>query len=114
MTGKMIAYCGLDCAGCKAYIATQSGDAKALAKVAEEWSKAFGATLTAESIMCDGCKGNGRKIAHCAECEVRACAREMGVPNCAHCGEYACETLTAFLAHAGEAKTTLETIRRTL
>jgi len=114
MSERMIAYCGLDCAGCKAYLATQSGDAAALAQVAAEWSKAFGVSLTAENIACDGCQADGRKIPHCATCEVRACAIEMGVPNCAYCKSYGCETITAFLAQAGEAKTTLETIRRTL
>jgi len=114
MSEKMIAYCGLDCAKCKSYVATQSGDDAALAKIAAETSKAFGVSLTAESVACDGCQSNGRKIPYCAECKVRACAIEMGVPNCAHCGDYGCEIITAFLANASEAKTTLETIRRTL
>jgi hypothetical protein len=114
MPGKMIAYCGLDCAGCKAYIATQANDSKALAQVAEEWSKAFGATLTADSVICDGCTADGRKIGHCAECEIRACAVERGVANCAHCEDYGCEKLSAFLAQAPNAKANLESIRRSL
>lgn len=114
MSEEMIAYCGLTCTDCKAYIATQKNDVEALRKMAEEASKSFGMTLMAEDAMCDGCLGNGRKIGYCNTCEVRACAMDAGILNCAHCDDYGCEVITAFLAHSEEAKTTLETIRRAL
>ncbi|MBM3297286.1 MAG: DUF3795 domain-containing protein, partial [Candidatus Aminicenantes bacterium] len=34
---KIIAYCGLVCSDCPAYIATQAGDKPALDKVVEQW-----------------------------------------------------------------------------
>ncbi|MBN1875577.1 MAG: DUF3795 domain-containing protein, partial [Anaerolineae bacterium] len=34
---KIIAYCGLNCAECPAYLATQANDMEALEHVAEEW-----------------------------------------------------------------------------
>ena len=38
---KIVAYCGLVCTGCPAYVATQADDRAALEKVAAEWRKAF-------------------------------------------------------------------------
>ena len=53
---KLIAYCGLDCAKCPAYVATQSGDPAELERVAAEWREAFNMPdLTVESLICDGC-----------------------------------------------------------
>ena len=36
--------------------------------------------------------------------QIRACALERGVVNCAHCADYACDKLRAFWAHAAEAQ----------
>lgn len=114
MTEKMIAYCGLACTECPAYVATQANDMAALAKLAESWSKEFNASLKAEDCLCDGCLGTGRQIGHCSQCEIRACAVGRGAANCAHCDDFGCEKLTGFWAVAPEAKTTLEAIRETL
>lgn len=114
MSEKMIAYCGLVCSDCPGYIATQKNDQEALKKVAEMWSKEFGANLKAEDCICDGCMTDGRKIGHCSECDVRLCAVGRGVANCAHCDDYGCETITGFWKMAPDAKTTLEAIRRAL
>ena len=111
---KIIAYCGLNCSECPAYVATQSGDPAALERVAAQWREAFNMPdLTAESVICDGClqKDGGRLSGYCATCAIRACAVERGVVNCAHCADYACDKLTAFWAHAPEAQATLEQIR---
>ena len=35
----MIAYCGLDCSKCGAFLATQANDDALRAKTSEEWSK---------------------------------------------------------------------------
>lgn len=119
MAEKMIAYCGLVCSECPAYIATQSDDMEALGRVAAQWSKEFNATLAAADCICDGCLSDSeRLIGHCSECKVRACAIGRGVINCAHCDDYArpggCEKITAFFTFAPDAKTTLEEIRATL
>ena len=113
---RIIAYCGLICTDCPAYIATQADDQAALEKVAAQWREAFNAPdITADSIICDGCLGEaGRKCGHCAECEIRACAVERGIVNCAHCAEYACDKLKGFFGFAPEAQAVLDEIQRSL
>jgi len=111
---KMISACGLDCAACDAYIATQAGDAAAVARVAEQWSKQFGADIPAEAAWCDGCiPGGERQCGHMPECEIRACVVEKGFENCAGCADYACDTLQKFFAMPGTeaARATLESLR---
>jgi hypothetical protein len=109
----MIAYCGLTCTECPAYIATQADDRAGLERVAAQWRAEFNAPdITIESIMCDGCLGTaGRKCGHCAECEMRACAMALNLANCAHCADYACEKLEGFFAFAIDARATLDGIR---
>jgi hypothetical protein len=99
-------------------VATQSGDPAELERVAAEWREAFNLSdLTAESVICDGCLPNtagGRLSGYCTICPIRACGVERGVVNCAHCADYACDKLTAFLAQAPKAQATLEQIRASL
>jgi hypothetical protein len=118
---KIIAYCGLVCTDCPAYIATQADDRDALERVAAQWREEFNAPeITADSIICDGCLGNdgGRLSGYCSVCEIRACGVARGVVNCAHCAEYArqggCEKLEGFFAHAPDARTVLDEVRRGL
>ncbi len=112
---KIIAYCGLVCTDCPAYIATRNDDQEGLKKVPEQWSKEFKATLAPEDCLCDGClTSTGRQISHCSECEIRACSIEKNVRNCAHCSDYSCQKLEKFFSFSPEAKTTLEGIRRIL
>ena len=90
---KIIAYCGLNCSECPAYIATQSGDPAALEKVAAQWREAFNMPdLTAESVICDGClqTNAGRLSGYCATCAIRACAVERGFLTCAECDIFPC------------------------
>jgi hypothetical protein len=110
---KMIAYCGLVCTDCPGYVATQADDREALERVAAQWREEFNApNLTVESVICDGCLGTaGRKCGHCAECEIRACALELGVANCAHCPDYACDKLEGFFGFVPEARATLDGVR---
>jgi hypothetical protein len=110
---KIIAYCGLVCIDCPAYIATQADDQAALEKVAAQWREAFNAPdITADSIICDGCLGDaGRKCGHCADCEIRACGVERGVANCAHCADYACAKLEGFFGFVPDARVVLDQIR---
>ncbi|MGD2206413.1 MAG: DUF3795 domain-containing protein, partial [Anaerolineae bacterium] len=63
----------------------------------------------------DGCLGTaGRKCAHCAECEIRACAMALNVANCAHCADYGCEKIEGFFGFVPEARATLDGIRAEL
>ena len=109
---RIIAYCGLVCDECPAYQATQADDNEARARIAAEWSEAFGADMKVENINCDGCLGEGgRKLGYCSICEIRACAIERSVENCAHCSDYACEPLKGFLKGAPAAQALLDGMR---
>lgn len=110
-----MAYCGLDCVNCPAYLATQSGDMVALARVAARWSSDTGMDITTESILCDGCKsGSERMNTFCGVCAIRDCAERRGLFTCAHCEEYPCERLADFPAYEAEGKAHLDKIRKTL
>ncbi len=110
-TPELMAYCGLDCAACSAYIATQANDMPALTTLAQEW---FEGSTDHTIIMCDGCKSDQRIMKWCRECPTRASAIEHGVDNCAHCEDYGCEKLLKVFEMSPEAQTNLETIRATL
>ena len=123
MDKPMISYCGEMCTECSAYVATRSDDAAALQRVADEWNARFGTSLRAEGCVCDGCIGEGRRIGYCRTCEVRACAIERGLENCAHCEEYArqggarqggCQKLTVCFENSPECKDVLDEIRQSL
>jgi hypothetical protein len=112
---KMIAYCGLTCTECPAYIATQTNDAEAMARVAEQWSAEHSAQLTVEDCWCNGCLAEkGPWMSHCAECDIRACGVEKGVENCAQCDDYGCGKLSEFFGFVPAAKETLDGIRSVL
>lgn len=51
----MVAYCGINCSECPAYIATQTNDDTKRKQVAEEWQKVFNPNIKPEAINCDGC-----------------------------------------------------------
>ena len=115
--GKTIAYCGLACDDCPAFIATQADDRAALEEVAAKWSEQFNAPeITADAIMCDNClSSDGRLSGYCTTCQIRACAQRYNVLNCAYCSHYAdCAMLREFHAHAPAAKEKLEEIHNTL
>jgi hypothetical protein len=113
---KIIAYCGLVCSDCPAYVATQANDQAALEKVAAQWRQEFNApNITVEAVICDGCLDGGRKCGHCAECQIRACGVERGVANCAHCADYpTCDKIQGFFGFVPQAKVTLDGIRAQL
>ena len=110
---KMIAYCGIVCSECPALIATQNDDDAKRTEVAEVWSRQYGHAIKPEDINCDGCTLESRRtIGYCHICEIRKCARDKAVLNCAYCDQYCCEKLTNFLDHVPQAKDTLETLRK--
>ena len=111
----LVAFCGIDCAICPALIATKKNDNEMRKKIAEDWTKQFNTTIRPEDINCDGCIViEGRHIGYCAICEIRKCAVEKKVKNCAYCAEYACAGLAKFHENATNAKTKLAEIRKTL
>ena len=110
----MIAFCGLDCGSCEAYLATQANDKTAMQAVLEKWQVEFDhPQMTIADVVCDGCHSStGRLVPYCHECAIRACAQEKGVATCAHCDVYeTCETLNGFLANVAVARENLEEIR---
>lgn len=112
---KMIAYCGLVCTECPALIATQKNDDEERKKVAEKWSKDHEVALKPEDINCDGCLVDSERLFnYCKVCEVRKCAKDKAVVNCAYCDDYGCEKLARFFGMAPEAKTRLDELRKTL
>ena len=112
---RIVAYCGLVCTDCGAYIATQADDRAELERVAAQWREEYNAPgITVESVICDGCLDGGRKCSHCSECEIRACGIARGVANCAHCPDYACEKVEEFFGFVPSARTVLDEIRQSL
>jgi hypothetical protein len=111
---EMIAYCGLDCAECNAFKATQAKDAEWKRNLARKWTEGTKFEFKSEDIDCDGCKSNVisgwcRKI-----CKIRPCAEERKVKTCAHCEDYQCGKLKEFLSNEPVATANLEKIQKTL
>ncbi len=112
----MIAYCGLKCSECSAYLATQNDSDEEREKVAKMWGKLFKTEFKKEDVSCDGCHENSQLSVHCKVCPVRLCGKEKEVETCAHCDDYMCETLDGLLNMIGvtPARQNLEKIRETL
>ncbi len=109
----LIAFCGLDCAKCEAYIATQANDEAAKERLLVKWRQEFNAPdMPLVAVTCDGCTSTGRLGGYCSACPIRACGVERQVTNCAYCLDYAsCEKLASFFNMASAAKANLEEIR---
>ena len=89
---KIIAYCGLNCSDCPAYIATQNNNTNKLKEIAKKWSNEE-MQFNANDILCDGCFSDDRIFQWCKECDIKICAREKGLESCAYCEDYPCELL---------------------
>jgi hypothetical protein len=102
MVDSMLAFCGLDCAECPAFLAWKNNDDELREKQAKEWaSPEF--PLEAAEINCVGCKAEAEpKFKFCTTCTVKSCASDRGVETCAHCNDYGCDILEAWLAQAGD------------
>lgn len=113
---EIIAYCGIVCSACPAYIGTQTGDQDLLKRTAEKWARELGLPITPEGIVCDGCPPDTgtRHNEWCGECPIRSCAVGRKYENCAHCDEYPCEALSRFVAGIPEARSKLDEMRASL
>ena len=98
---KMIAYCGLDCEKCDAYIATKNDDQSLREKTAKLWSELNGVEISPAMIHCEGCRVDGAKTPYCESlCQVRQCALSKGMETCGACAELEkCPTVGAVIAH---------------
>jgi hypothetical protein len=109
-----IAFCGLDCSTCDAFIATQGDDVPAKYHVIQNWEKMYHVKgLTLEYVTCDGCHAmTGRLCGHCVECKIRVCGISKDIQNCASCNEFEkCELIQGFIGNVAIARQNLETIR---
>ena len=94
-----IAYCGIDCSDCDAFIATQNNDQSLREKTAKEWGILYENTYTPDMINCSSCKGSGVLFGHCSRCKIRRCALERSVEHCDVCGEFkTCKLINDFIA----------------
>ncbi|MEW5867056.1 MAG: DUF3795 domain-containing protein [Bacillota bacterium] len=109
---RMVAYCGIVCTECPAYIATQNNDEEGRRRTAEKWSRELGLDITPEDCICDGCRAfDGRLGGYCGECPIRACGIQKGLENCAYCDSYACDELNKFLGNVPTARAVLDALR---
>lgn len=85
---KMIAYCGLDCEKCDAYLATLHNDSALREKTAKLWSELNHVAIEPKDIRCQGCRADGVKTVFCDKlCDIRQCALKKGVTTCGDCAE---------------------------
>lgn len=107
----MIAYCGLDCEKCDAYLATIRDDQVLREKTAKLWSELNNAPILPEHINCEGCRMNGVKTVYCDSlCSIRQCALIKSVITCGDCPELEkCQTVGVVISNN---PATLENLKR--
>ena len=110
---KMLSYCGINCAECPAYLATQKNDAEEIKKIAKEWSS-DAMKFVPEELYCDGCINDGKLVRWAPKCDIRICCREIGLKNCGYCDDYICDKLKNTFDKSPSAKENLEEIRKML
>jgi hypothetical protein len=109
-----IAYCGLDCAMCDAFIATQTNDFERKKQIAEQWTRQLNVEFKPEDIECRGCMSSKISGWCTTICKIRPCAETKKVKTCAHCSDYPCDKVKEFLSNEPQATSNLEQIRKTL
>ena len=107
---NMIAYCGLDCEKCDAFIATKNNDQSLREKTAKLWSELNNVTILPEHINCEGCRTNGVKTFYCDNlCAIRQCAMGKGVSTCGDCTQMEqCEKVAIVIGNNKEAYNNLK------
>ena len=107
----LIAYCGLDCEKCDAFIATKNNDQALRERTAKLWSELNNAPILPEHINCEGCRVDGVKTFFCQTlCAVRKCAVGKGVGTCGDCAEMeSCQKIGAIIAHNPDVLKNLKT-----
>lgn len=106
---NMIAYCGLDCEKCDAYLATINDDQALREKTAKLWAELNNAPILPEHINCEGCRVDGIKTVYCDSlCAIRQCALKKGVSTCGDCHSIdTCETVAMVIGNNAEARNNL-------
>ncbi|MGC8494894.1 MAG: DUF3795 domain-containing protein, partial [Syntrophobacteraceae bacterium] len=103
---KMIAFCGLTCTECPAFLATKENSDEKRRQVAQLWSKEYKADIKPHDINCEGCLSkDGQLFSHCSVCAVRRCGLEKHHTNCGSCDEYdSCRKLADFFQMVPQGK----------
>lgn len=106
----LIAYCGLNCEKCDAYLATLNNDQTLREKTAKLWAELNQAPILPEHINCEGCRVEGVKTVYCEKlCSIRQCAIKKGVATCGDCQELDhCQTLRTFIDNNPDALKNLQ------
>lgn len=107
---KMIAYCGLDCEKCDAYLATVNDDQALREKTAKLWSEMNHIVILPEQINCEGCRTDGIKTVFCqSRCKIRQCAIGKDFETCGDCPDMeGCQTIAMIHATNQAARETLK------
>ena len=102
---NMIAYCGLNCETCDAYLATIHDDQELREKTAKLWAELNQAPILPEHINCQGCRVDGVKTLFCESlCGIRQCALKKGMSSCGDCPDMEnCQTLEEVISNDPEA-----------
>ncbi|MHA1647130.1 MAG: DUF3795 domain-containing protein, partial [Promethearchaeota archaeon] len=89
-----IAFCGINCEECQAFIATKTNDEVLCKKTAKEWSN-IEYKISPEDVHCEGCHAVDENIMKfCLDCTIRSCAISKKLDTCAECSDYPCSKLT--------------------
>ncbi len=112
---EIVGYCGLNCCACPIYVATREKNddkrRRMRVEIARQIKEHYGTEHKQEDISdCDGCRAKSGSI-FCKDCQIRKCAKERDIENCAYCAEYACEQLLKLFATDPDAKKRLDKIR---
>lgn len=110
---ETIGFCGIDCGGCRVFLASRNDDDEIRKLLSEFWAFYYDEEVPPEDFYCEGCLSSAARLFKCCEvCRIRKCAIEKRVMNCARCDEYSCRALTNFLADDLDCRQRLERIRR--
>ncbi len=111
-TKRLIAFCGLNCENCDAYLATKNNDQTLREKTAKIWAELNNAPILPEHINCEGCRMDGTKTVFCSSlCEIRKCAVAKGLETCGECvGKSTCPKVGAIWQNDPQAKKNLESL----
>ena len=109
---EIIAFCGLACHECGAFLATRNDDDEKRREVAEIWSRQFDANIKPQDINCEGCLTDGGNcFSYCEVCEIRKCGKEKEIENCGYCNDYVCDKLEKFFHTVPGSRKRLDRIR---
>ncbi len=110
---RLVAYCGLVCSDCPAYIATQADDLAAKERVLAQWRAVSNdSSMTVDDVTCDGCTTVGGRGRNLPACPMRLCGMAKGVAHCGECADYACHKLDGMFARAPSARAVLDELRQ--